>query len=277
MLPKFYNRHFRKPLHLYWWRYEYPDKLNFGDEITPAIIERMFGRRTIWSAPEQCEMTGAGSIIEILLASKGQNKPIIWGSGFIKKGSSTISANEFNVLALRGNSSLARASNRSEAEIALGDPGLLADCLLKSVPQKKYRLGVVPHYVDTGSPIIKELAAQSGVKIIDVLDSPGKVVNDIASCEAVVSSSLHGLIVADSVGTPNAHLKLSDELTGGLYKFQDYYSTFSGHSRHILLKPINISGKNAIFIEGKVKKLYKRPTDLNKIKNDLIKSFPKPI
>jgi pyruvyltransferase len=274
MLPKFYNRHFKKSLRLYWWRYEYPNKLNFGDEITPAIIERMFGRRTTWSPPDECEMAGAGSIIEILLASKGQNRPTVWGSGFIKKDTSTISAGDFNIIALRGRSSLARVSAKTESNISLGDPGLLADCLLSSMPPKKYRLGVVPHYVDTESSIVKELAAQSGVKIIDVLDSPEKVVQNIAACEAVVSSSLHGLIVADSVGTPNAHLKLSDKLTGGLYKFEDYYSVFNDSSGHLIIRSDDVAGKTASAIEDDVKQLYRAPSSLDSVKQGLVESFP---
>jgi pyruvyltransferase len=273
-LPRLYRKIRRNPLKVYWWRYTYPDQLNFGDELTPLLIQELFGLKTIWAEPKDCALAGAGSIIEVLLKNKGGNRPILWGSGFIKKGDATISPDNFNIKALRGKFSLERTAGVDKGAVALGDPGLLADCLLKSRPKKKYQLGVVPHYVDLDSPIVKELSRQKGVKIISPLNPPGEVVRDIAASECVVSSSMHGLIVADSVGTPNAHLKLGDGLTGGLYKFQDYYSVFSGPSRHVLLRPANISGKDALITEERVKKLYKKPRDIDVIKQDLIKSFP---
>lgn len=274
MLPKLYNKYLRRPLKLYWWRYDYPDKLNFGDEITPLIIESLFGRRCVWSPPEECEVAGAGSIIEVLLKNKKKNKPVLWGSGFIKKADLTISLDDFNIKALRGKSTLERTIDINKGAVALGDPGLLADCLLKSKPEKKYRLGVVPHYVDLDSTLVKELSRQKDVKIISPLSSPKEVVHDIAASEYIVSSSLHGLIVADGVGTPNAHLKLSDGLTGGLYKFKDYYSVFPGPSRHILLNSSHALGKSSEVIAQKVEQLYKKPHNLEALKQSLIKSFP---
>lgn len=274
MLPKLYNKYFNKSLRLYWWRYDHPNRLNFGDELTPLLIESLFGKRCVWSPPDECELAGAGSIIELLLKYKKQNKPALWGSGFIKKDDSNISSDDFDIVSLRGKLSLDRASGIDKKSIALGDPGLLSDCLLKSVPKKKYRLGIVPHYVDLESPIIKELSQQKGVKIISPLNTPEEVVYDIAASEYIVSSSLHGLIAADSVCTPNAHIKLSDGLVGGLYKFQDYYSVFAGPSRHILLRPADVTGKSAVTIVEKVKNRYKKPHDIETIKQDLIRSFP---
>jgi hypothetical protein len=273
VIKKLYNR-YKKPLKLYWWQYEYPNKTNFGDEMTPHIISRLFGYRCEWSSPSECDVAGAGSVIEILLREKGDNKPAVWGAGFIKKGNATISSDDFDLKALRGKLTLERTEGIDKKTVALGDPGLLADCLLRSMPRKKYRLGIVPHYVDLGLPVVKELARQKGVKIINPLNPPGEVIRDIAASECIVSSSLHGLIAADSVGTPNAHIKLSDGLTGGLYKFQDYYSVFSRPSRHVLLSPTDISGKDITAIEENVKKRYKKPDELKAIKQNLIESFP---
>jgi hypothetical protein len=274
MLPKLYNKYFSKTLKLYWWRYDPPERLNFGDELTHQIIKSLFDKRCTWSPPEECEMAGAGSIIEVLLKHKKQNKPTLWGSGFIKEDDFDISEDDFDIVALRGKLSLERTSGIDKKTITLGDPGLLADCLLKSTPRKKYRLGIVPHYVDLNSSIVKKLSDQKNVKVISPLRPPKEVVRDIAASECIVSSSLHGLIAADSMGTPNAHIKLSDGLTGGFYKFQDYYSVFAEPSRHILLRPADVTGKSAVIIEEKVKELYKKPLDIEVIKQDLIKSFP---
>lgn len=46
------------------------------------------------------------------------------------------------------------------------------------------------------------------------------------SCKCVLSSSLHGLIVADALGVPNRRIVLSDKIIGGDLKFDDYYSVY---------------------------------------------------
>lgn len=270
ILTKLYNRHFKKPLKLYWWRYNPPNQLNFGDEITPLIIKEVFGRQCTWTNPKECEIVGVGSIIEILQRQSKGKDINVWGSGFINEGDKNKLQN-LHFFAVRGKLSLDRVNGE---KIVLGDPGLLASYLLNSQPRKKYRLGIVPHYVDLDSRVVKELSKQKGVKIINPLSAPKEVTHDIAASECIVSSSLHGLIVADSVGTPNAHLKLSDGLTGGLYKFKDYYSVFPGPSRHVLLRPNDVSNKNAGIIAQKTSQLYKKPDNLDSLKQSLIKSFP---
>ena len=32
------------PLRMYWWRLDFPRQRNFGDEISPLIVEEIFGR-----------------------------------------------------------------------------------------------------------------------------------------------------------------------------------------------------------------------------------------
>lgn len=52
------------------------------------------------------------------------------------------------------------------------------------------------------------------------------VYEQIGSCEYVLSSSLHGLIISDSFGIPNLHIKVTNNMRGDGFKFEDYYSGF---------------------------------------------------
>ena len=61
--------------------------------------------------------------------------------------------------------------------------------------KKKYKLGIIPHYIDKikFNEIYKN--NDEDVKIIDVTQPIQIVIKDILECEMTISSSLHGIIV----------------------------------------------------------------------------------
>jgi pyruvyltransferase len=259
---------------MYWWRFEQQSQRNFGDEISPLLVEEAFGRRCTWTWPHRCEIVAAGSIIELVREMKGSNRPFLWGTGFMRDEDDHLDDREFDVIAVRGTRSRDRVTNGRE-RVALGDPGLLADCLLASAPAKKYRLGILPHFLDATVEEVDWLRRQDGVLVIDATDEPRRVVQDIARCETLLSSSLHGLIVADSVGVPNAHIRLSgNRFIGGMYKFRDYYSVFTDPARYFEVSPGRVLGTGVAAAADQVQERYHPPADLARIKERLRASFP---
>lgn len=67
------------------------------------------------------------------------------------------------------------------------------------------------------------MVREQGVRFIDVLDEPAKVIDAIACCEVVISTSLHGIIVAEAYGVPAVWAIAGDRVLGGEFKFRDYY------------------------------------------------------
>lgn len=263
---------------LFWWRLDNSDHGNFGDEITRLLIKKIFNKDSSWAPASECEMIGAGSILAEVYETKGENKPYVWSAGLIRSGELRIPADAFQFRAVRGKLTLGRVDGLDKATVALGDAGLLASYLLpmraKLFKRKKYKIGILPHYKDTDSDFMRVMNSRSDIFVIDATWPCTKVIESIAQCEIVLSSSLHGLIVADSVGTPNVHVPMSNLVEGGDYKFKDYYSVFTEQDRYKPLVPTDIYKLSNSQLYDHVKANYVTPSNLSQIKQSLIQAFP---
>ncbi|WP_443414588.1 polysaccharide pyruvyl transferase family protein [Brachybacterium alimentarium] len=207
----------------------------------------------------------------MLLRKQGSNQPRVWGSGFIRKEAPGEEPARLDVLAVRGRSTLDRMQNISHREIALGDPGILAPLLLDGPVKKRYALGLIPHYHDVNSPIVQRMSELGPeVRVINVAWTPQEVAREIASCDAVISSSLHGLIFSDALGVPNAHIRLGDRLKGGLYKFHDYYSAYPGEHRYREYVEPDDGPRSIRSVMDAVTQNYVEPTGLHDLQEGLV-------
>lgn len=268
---------------------------NFGDMLNADICRELFNINAIPVGPEDCEASFIGSVLDDFLYGKvlfdkkhrilfKQPAVNVWGSGFIcdknlfikrKFGLQERFFRRINVSAVRGTLSkkrLEKITGKDLSNVITGDPGLLADRLLKTKPKKKYSVGIIPHHMELKDDVWKKFADVPGMTIINVSDSVEDTLYKIAQCETIASSAMHGLIAADALHIPNIRLIASDKLLGGDYKFNDYYSAF-GISEHEKLNIIN----NEIpkDLPGFIKQHYKmNQDDVEKIKEDLCNAFP---
>lgn len=247
-----------KSLALYW----YDEGSNFGDALNPLLLRHVLDMPVEHARPGNCRMCAVGSILEHFFADGlsprqrvnrwARGPVLVWGSGFIQpEGSGQYRAiRKLDVRAVRGRLSLERVRRylRLEHEIAVGDPGLLCarlvDC--RGIP-KQHELGIIPHYADRENPLLGNIRVENSV-LIDVRAPVHDVLRQIASCKAVISSAMHGLIASDSLGIPNIRMVLGDKVVGGDYKFDDYYSAFDirHHPRIVMDEGTTI--RNAGFI-----------------------------
>lgn len=255
----------KKPIRI--WFFREPGFLNFGDELTTDIIERLFNKKCELVDINDADLYAVGSIIEAIDRKKSK-KSYVWGSGFIGSGDRCNNKN-LQFRAVRGMHSRERLEKKYN-RIPLGDPGLLSNLIYERASTKGKKIGIIPHYVDEEEGILTKAKIDiENYEIISVKDTPDIVAKKITGCKLILSSSLHGLIVADSFNIPNIHIKLSDKLTGGDFKFKDYYSVLDRDYR-------SISGTD-IYDAKKINKLvteYKPIENLKEIQIKLIKSFP---
>jgi|SRR5690606_2406765 pyruvyltransferase len=200
--------------------YWYKREVNFGDLLTPRLLE-FFGVGARHSDVNQSDILLLGSILQDVSVNFSG---IIAGAGLI--GDLTKSFPEAKILGLRGY--LTKDRLGIKYDVTLGDPGILASFLVRERSEKTHVLGIVPHYVDKADPRLALLATRypDDILLIDVQQSPENVISLIDSCMFIVSSSLHGLIIADSLAIPNRWLMLSNKVLGDGFKFFDYYSVY---------------------------------------------------
>lgn len=219
-----------KPVNAYWWR-EVP---NFGDAISPFLLERFADLRVKWDTISRSRVASIGSILEHI--------PPLWdgvvlGSGRLFEHSRLHSLKRATVLAVRG----PLTARGVHGDFAIGDPGLLADELV-GLQDKIYDLGILPHWQDdTGlaEKFRKLVAKRTVIKEINPQDSPLEVIRQIGQCRRIVTSSLHGMIVADAFGLPRrVEICPRMEKDGGNFKFRDYSaSIYTPFKEGVMMEP----------------------------------------
>jgi pyruvyltransferase len=195
-----------KVLNAYWWR---PRKkpYNFGDELGALILTKL-GYKVRRVALKKADLVLTGTVLDMAEVEKPDITVLGAGSGHSHKPD-----HNFRLLAVRGQ--LTKRNLRGKP--VLGDLGLLASRIWPKEPAK-YNIGVVRHYVDHDKYPFADL-------VIDASEPAEIVVQKISSCRVILSSSLHGLIVADSYGIPNMRIARDDVLTGN-WKWLDYKTAF---------------------------------------------------
>ena len=235
--------------------YYYNDWPNFGDSLSQKLVAALSGATVTHAPSADAEMMGAGSLFDIGDVFFGseekpmeKGKPIlrVWGAGFlhpeIPEGP-IFRYRDMIVHAVRGRKTLEalrRVGYVAEGETpALGDPGLLyADLFPESrTAEKKYDIALIPHRYDQVAALnLAEVLRAQGYSVVYVdvmLSEPRDIILQIAESRKVLSSSLHGIIVADSLGVPNRRLVFDAsascpwcQISISHFKFADYYSAF---------------------------------------------------
>ena len=89
----------------------------------------------------------------------------------------------------------------------------------------KYKIGIVPHYHDY-KKAVELFQNESDIKVIDLLTMDvEETTKEILSCENIISSSLHGLIVAHAYKIPALWVEFSDKIFGNGIKYRDYFES----------------------------------------------------
>lgn len=191
------------------WAWRRPTSGNFGDELGPEVLARL-GYRVRRVRVRDADLISCGSVLEVAAAA-ARTGCVVWGAGLQRGRACDIA--RLDVRAVRG---CLTAATIGLSDVVLGDPGLLVPKLWKR-PPVRHRVGVVRHYTDTRTFPWADLVIDTTINDTRTVD---QVVEQVGSCAAIASSSLHGLIVAAAWGIPTMRLPW-ERVVGGDFKFAD--------------------------------------------------------
>ena len=198
---------------------------NFGDELSSIILKFLLKKysitdiKIVLNKSKKINLVFIGSLVG--WANKNYNNIHILGSG-IRTEIDKIKKNiKMKIYSVRGplTKQYLEKFNYQVSSI-YGDPALLLPNFYN--PNKislcKNKIGVVGHLTN----FHKYKDIPDNYIMINPTWNWEKVVDYIYSCDIILSSSLHGLIIADAYNIPNIWL---DEfpLNEGHFKFKDYF------------------------------------------------------
>jgi pyruvyltransferase len=167
---------------------------------------------------------------------------IVWGAGF---SAADLSFKETPKLicAVRGPLSRDRVISLGvECPHLWGDPLLLISKFYSPQSSPDYRLGIISHIADYPKSTLRRLIQNEEVLFIDTLKlSVKEVAGLICRCKKVVSTSLHGLVLADAYQVASAWIKNSKRSTAQDFKFHDYFASLGLYDETPLVLSPNVS------------------------------------
>lgn len=243
-------------------------KQNFGDYLANPIYEYML---EINGLDKNKKVRGTkhlytiGSIILI-----GHQDATVWGSGILMGEPEGFiwARNRYrhlDVRCVRGPLTLNRLKENGidVSKCKLGDPGVLMPLVYKPSVTVKRDYGVLIHMSERDNPIHKPEYEANSSHLIDIMtDDYKKTIDEICSCKLIISSTLHGIIIAESYGIPAILLK---RFEFDDFKYLDYYLSTGRKKEDI---PTAESIEEALAMETPA------VPDLSGLRDNLLNSFP---
>ncbi len=227
---------------------------NWGDDLNVFLIEYLTNKR-VFVCPD-CFLTRKlhprrYMVIGSILTFYPLDNAVILGSGIINQNKiSLLSGTPSDVKFVRGPLTMNALKNKGIAcPPIFGDPAIILPLVYTPPPSyknKRYRIGIVPHYLDMNLPIVKEILDVYGDDVVNIkmkgYDCWTDIVDLINCCDFVLSSSLHGIIVSEAYNIPVCWVYFQDYIEGWDFKFHDFYMSI----KKTEINPVKITNVNQV-------------------------------
>jgi len=189
--------------------------VNVGDRLALDLVQRILASRGLSLEDyrgDERRVFCIGSLLR--MAGTGD---VIWGTGI--NGKSLTSETEFapglDLRAVRGPLTARTLMEQGRVVPAVyGDPGILVDRYWPMQPTGAVPFWVVPHFREPRT-------LYRDYPVLSPRQRPTPFLRQLVQARRVVSSSLHGLVLAEAYGIPAVPLK--NQSGEHVFKYQDYY------------------------------------------------------
>lgn len=243
----------------------YKDALNLGDYLSRIVCDYMLSLRSLsFDSKSQKHKIEHLMAIGSILGGRGDFDATVWGSG-VKNFMSIRGLcrkrfyQKLDVRAVRGPITRdALIQCGFQCPQVYGDPAILMPMICTPKIKEKCGTILITHYLTAHD----KYARLDNITLLDIKTADYEsFIDAIASAERVISSSLHGIILAETYGTPAVFLRKGIE--SEILKFYDwYYST--GRFNVVVASTV----EEALTIQP-----MPLP-ELSKMQEELIKCFP---
>ncbi|WP_194852168.1 polysaccharide pyruvyl transferase family protein [Nonlabens antarcticus] len=214
-------------IRLYWWSEIFIQKKcreNYGDLLGKYLAEKISGKNATWVRASKFYIKNVWQPVYVTIGSILEHVGrhcIVWGSGINHRDSQIANA---TFMAVRGPLSRKRLLDLGyNCPEVYGDPALLLPRFYQPKGQKQFKLGIIPHISDY-KQVSEMYNGSQGIKVIDFnTNDIEQTTDELCSCEQIISSSLHGVIVAHAYGIPAVQVQFSHRIYGDGVKYHDYF------------------------------------------------------
>ena len=241
---------------------------NLGDSLGRVIVSFLLEKKGIsvdqWIPQKKHLFTVGSNIFGSSIKGNYQNATI-WGSGILSEPSrreslaQKLSRRQLDIRAVRGPLSrevLLRFGHKCPE--VYGDPAILMPLFYEPNVEKRYEYIVIPQFVHE----CEFRKAHPNERMVSMnTDNYQAVIDSIVASEVVYTSSLHGIILAESYGVPAVFFR--DLAKRVDFKYLDYYYS-TGR------KDFQIAES---FAEAQKKEPLPLP-ELSRLRQGLLDSFP---
>lgn len=265
-----------KKIALFWWsskKFEHKKQENFGDIVGPYLLKKLSDLDFFFVQPHKRKWHQLFKKVYFTVGSILQHadkNSIVWGSGIVDKKQHIKKA---TFLAVRGPKTRERLLELGyNVPEVYGDPAILLPKVYLPDVKTTHKIGIIPHYVDYET-VNNWYKDEKSIKVISLLnDNVEAVIDDILSCEKIISSSLHGLIVGHAYQKRCVWVKFSEKVFGDGVKFEDYFLSIGlsalqpiivkeklnlEHLNNIVeIEGVNVSNKQIYSIQKKLLQAY---------------------
>lgn len=280
-----------KKLYAHWCHFN-----NFGDALNPYLLNKLSGSKVIYCNNtlvlkneiryliRDVKAGGEFDLNRLVHPFFRRNKKVIlaigsilsdslpnyhiWGAGFMNKNEH---ANGGYLYAVRGpySAEMLYMDGFPLCEV-YGDPALLLPIVFTPIKKESCDCGIIPHWKDLNYFEKK----YPDKKIIDLTcGNIEEIINQITSCKYILSSSLHGIIVAHAYGIPALWIKYGDINTDGI-KFKDYFASVDLPIYSGILDFDSLLSQTYLKYPQKIKDLMFPKKSISEIQKNLINNCP---